>query len=267
VDTGEPIFVKAVKTLSITATYTGKPGTPTTVSAEMTHPTGWRRAVPMSASTMRRTATGATASAALDVDVLAGILKGFADETGLPAPGTALVLVAKVGSWSTRSELSFDGVQFRANPDLTATRSAAPSANDRTAPSGQMVNATGAYGGTSPVDRILESKSLAAAAVLGLLLLVAAGARAAHRSRHKAGLNVPTDRLVPISAHVPADGRTIVDVLSLDQLGRIAHQSTRPVFHMTTPDARIYLLDDGTVIYRLHEQTRVDAHVNPSACA
>jgi hypothetical protein len=100
---------------------------------------------------------------------------------------------------------------------------------------------------------------LAAVAVLGLLLLVAAGARAAHRSRHRAGLVVPADRLIPITAHVPADGRTIVDVLSLDQLGRIAHQSTRPIFHTTTPDARLYLLDDGTVIYRLYEQSQVSA--------
>ena len=245
VSTGDPIFVNAVRTLTVTATHIGGQDVATKVSAELGHPTGWRLQVPMSDLTSRKTNTGTEATARLDIRAVADLLNRFANETGLPAPGATLALVAEAGAWSMRSELTYDGVQFSAKGQaFTAGRTAAavPAAQPRRA-------GTSASSAQSQAISHWRPATIVALPVL----LVVVGAAWVRRRRRTTRGSISPDRLLPIAAFHPADGRTIVDMRDAHQLHRSVDHVDRPILLLDAPDGPTYLVDDGAVIYRLRE--------------
>jgi signal peptidase I len=263
VTTGDPIFVKAVRQLSVTATYQGQLGGPVTISAELAHPSGWRRPLPLSLPT----STPTSATGTLDVAATTSLIRRFADETGLPAPGTTVVLVATTGSWATRSVLTFDGVQFQVDAKtLTAVRGTFPSATGQPAQTHPVLGNVAPLRALAPLGRLLPTTVLRAWATLGVLLLLAAGVDTLRR-RRQGKASLPTHRLVPVAAPTPAAGRTVVNLAHPSELARVADRADLAIFQTTTPDGQDYLVDDGAVLYRLHQPSQPRPAVLPAVLA
>jgi signal peptidase I len=254
VATGDPVFLKVVRSLTFTATYTGRPDVLTSLTAEVSHPTGWKRALPLNAASSKPTAAGGLATGTLDLTGVAKLLNGFTAETGLPSAGAIVAVVPHAGDWSPRVEFTFDGVQLQTRPDsLVVARTA-------TGPPGQAVAGTPPVpegpAVLAPVGRVLPDtpRRVAATVVLTLAAGIAVAViwAMARRKRVRPGERLRSGRVLEVAAHTPAVGRTVIDLPDVAALAKLAEQEDLPIFETTARDGVHYLLDTGTVAYQAH---------------
>jgi signal peptidase I len=188
VRTGDPIFVKAVRILSVTATHSGRDDVAVALTAELAHPTGWHRTIPLGAVAIARSAGTTTATGTLDMRMVTTVLNGFAAETGVPAPGSTMSLVVQAGSWTKRAEFTFDGIQFRAEKaSLAGSRTAPPTAAGTPKTTAQLDAAPATQPVLAPVGRLLPTATLRVGVTVGIGLLVLSAALALWRRQSSAG--------------------------------------------------------------------------------
>ncbi len=251
VSTGDPVFIRLVHTLVVTATYTGPAAQPVTLTAALTHPSGWRRSLPLLATTTTATSTGGTVRGVLDVREVSGVLTGLAAETGLPSTGTTLLIVPTVGNWSPQVTFSFDGIELQ--PDsatLQSTRAATgPGPVPGTRPASGRLRAL-----LARLARLLPAELERRSA--GLVILAAAAALAVAVARRPATNpdGVRSRRLLPVEGHVPGAGRTVVDLPDPAALVRLAEAEDLPVIQAASERGSVYFVDDGTMLYRYRGQ-------------
>jgi len=108
-------------------------------------------------------------------------------------------------------------------------------------------------------------------AVGGLLLLVCLGLGFAGRRRREGRVDDElSGRLTGYEPHLlhtepvaPADGRTVIDLDSIDALARVAERYERFILHSESGPEHNFLVDDGTTLYRYRTSDAVDPEPLP----
>ncbi len=103
-------------------------------------------------------------------------------------------------------------------------------------------------------------------AVGGVLLLVCLGLGLAGRARRQGRVDDefgPLTRYEPHLLHTepvaPADGRTVIELDSIDALARVAERYERFILHSESGPEHNFLVDDGTTLYRYRTEEAVEA--------
>lgn len=274
VRTGDPIFLKLVRTVAVKVGYRLDAAAPASltgtqeVRVRLTSPSGWTRTLRLAPETAFRGAT-ATATVTLDLARLQDLIRRVEalTGTGSGAPFTVAVLpvvrvTGTVGGAALRARyapaLSFqlDPLQLRVGTGVAAATTAqgdggfAPSRTASVAAPADAPNHLRLAGRSVAVDpaRWLALAGLLAAAALAVLTL-------AHQRRR------PTDPytmirarfghlIVPIASYVHDPAQPVVDVTSIEALAQVAVRGERVILHHHRIGAETYLVDDDGTLFR-----------------
>lgn len=279
VETGEPVFLRAVDRLDVRFDYgidTPRPndlGGTIALAAEISDGAGWTRTIPLAPA---RAFTGSPASAAgtLDLRAITALLRDFERQSGT-SPGSYLItLEPRVDlrgtisglpvsdSFAPSLALRLDRLRLVPEPDASGgVDFAREQAGAITVTRDRVVSFHG-YGVTVPVLRWVAPLAVAGSilALLGAWALQERGPRgpaAAARRRYGA-------RIVTVTgAGSPAEH--VVDVESLAALGGIAEHHDRMILHQDDGVADTFLVRDGDTVYRFRQAGRGRERTAPSA--
>jgi hypothetical protein len=276
VSTGDPIFVKLVRSVRVKAHYRLQAAAPHRVGGTMevmlrlTSPTGWSRTVQLAAP-KRFTGDYATAEATLDVPELRSLIHKVETLTG-GSPGTtyALEIVPRMhlagtlasqpltSDYAPALKLQLDQQKLRLDTSSSAPGDD-PEGADKSAlnPSrkGTVARTRSQANGLTVHDVGLPVPTARWIAVFGLLLGIAGvlftGAgllrnpynpqENVHRYRHL---------IVPIAGTTFDPARPPIDVTSIGALAQLAERSERLILHHQRDGADTYLVDDEGTLYR-----------------
>jgi signal peptidase I len=267
------------------------------VDAVLSTPDGWSRTVPLvPAGPFRGNAFDVTAH--LDLTEFARVIRDVAAATHVPIGGYTLTVrlgvhLAGAVAGQTVDQRISPALAFSVDDHLvrlTQSQSGTPATGE---PQPSDESAAGGSGSDGPVgrsqvtetaasvrvpDRVPASFTLRGHRVLatelrwwppavgGILLLVCLGLGLAGRARRQGRVDDefgPLTRYEPHLLHTepvaPADGRTVIDLDSIDALARVAERYERFILHSESGPEHNFLVDDGTTLYRYRTEEAVEA--------
>lgn len=261
--TGDPVFLRLVPTLQVSADYTfSSPSAAAltgsaTMVADLALANGWHRTVPLAAA---RSFTGTTVhlSAALTPATLLALAAKVAAQTGVPAGSYTVSVGPDVqiagrlsqhpvsATFSPRSSFTLDALQLTP----TAGGAATPGQTGTLAVPATHPATVSALGHSMPLGRLRTW-------ALGLALLAGAAAAAGYQLSRTGPADPQgaiTSRyaalLVPVACDVEVPAGQVVDVESIDVLARIARKYDRLVLHQVRHGRHTYLVADDGCLYR-----------------
>lgn len=284
VATGAPIFLRLVRTLTVTAHYRldvhGDPGahappratiTGTLAATAVLHgPDGWSGPL---ATLAPVSFSGPSGDVVFPVDLtrVSALKQAFVTETGVPLAGAQIVIVSTVHVHGTLAGAPLDTtfappITFLVNGEALdlATTAPPPSPGASSAPLAMSPNQAGAVEVAARVPARLNllghSVGTATARWIGLLAVIVALAAAAlgwsWRSRRRrldeAGRIRATHAhdLVPVSSSPAIGARLVVDVATFGALARLANRYDCVILVLDHAGGHAYFVECGATIYR-----------------
>lgn len=250
-----PIFRRVARTVDVGYDYRGDPGS-LTVTADLAAPSGWHTSVPVVGLTTI-TSTPYHGTVRLDLDDLQSRADAAATVTGIASSQVSVALVPHISTAAgttfapslpftlTKLQLAMAGPPSTLVVEEGASKASVAVA--RTLGFGRLVL-------TVPVTRVLAGCLIAAAFVLGLVLLVVL-----HRSRPAGDGATIRRRYRPLLVNVdptpePA-GRPVVDVLDFETLTRLAERYGLLILHWSRDGVESFVVHDDSTTYRYHVTT------------
>jgi signal peptidase I len=269
VKTGDPVFLKIVKAVDVTAGYrfegidaTAVNGT-VRVVAEVSDGTGWTRTVELAPE---RPFTGGKADASVRVDVpkLRALGEQAAKLTGVSASAYTIDVVPQITVGGTvagqplRDEFA-PRLSFKADPLQLKVASDGESADgDALTPSekGNVERPSTASSRIEALGRGIDVTTARRSAILGLALavvglLVGSALRRREQGDETARIAARYGAmLVPVDSVDGLGQRITADVAAIDALVRIAQRYDRVVLHVQEGDAHAYFVEDDGCLFR-----------------
>lgn len=267
VETGDPVFLRAVDRLDVRFDYGVDTPHPNaldgtiSLAAAISDGAGWTRTIPL-APERGFTDSSGSAAGTLDLRAITALLRSFEQQSGT-SPGSYLVTlepdvnlrgtVSGVPvNGSFRPELAFrlDRLRLVPEPDAAGAVDFTRGQNGTIAMTRDSVVSFHGYSVPVPVLRWAAPLAVAAS-VLALLAAWALQERGA-RGPAAAVKRRYGSRIVPITgASSPAEH--IVDVASIAALGGIAEHHDRVILHQDDGVTDTYLVRDGDTVYRFRQ--------------
>ncbi len=296
--TGDPIFLRLIDDVELALTWRlDGPATADITGSgqllvEITDASGWRRTLPAGKRTSF-TGNQATLEGRLDLTALRALAGEVHAATGMPGGGQLLGVTADLqvdGAVAgaplsarfaptatfqldelrmvvaTPSKASGDDPQTSGGDDattLTLSDTGSVTVPDQR-PSRVEIAGHGIAVGTARVVAVVVAGAALTAA--------AAAARAARRDRQQTEPDRIHDRyrhqLIDVAGIAPAQGRTQVEVTTIEALAALAQHAEQPVLHLATRDGtHLYLVETSATRYRYRPRhpspTAVGAHSPP----
>ena len=266
------------------------------VDAVLSTPDGWSRTVPLvPAGPFRGNAFDVTAH--LDLAEFARVIRDVEGATHVPIGGYTLTvrvdvhlagavagqpvdqriapaLAFSVDDHLVRLTQNQSGTPATGEPQPAGESAAGGSGSDETAGRPQVTETAGSVRVSDrvPAAFTLRGHRVPAAelrwwppAVGGVLLLVCLGLGLAGRGRRQGRVDDEFGHLNRYEPHLlhtepvaPADGRTVIDLDSIDALARVAERYERFILHSESGPEHNFLVDDGTTLYRYRTEETVD---------
>jgi signal peptidase I len=286
--TGDPVYLALAPTLDVAASYrvttsaaTALGGT-RAVDAILSTADGWSRTLPLVApGPFRGPAFDVTAH--LDLAAFGRVMHDVATTTGVPVGGYTLTvrvrvhLAGRVAGRPVEQRIA-PALTFAVDDRLMRLTQPTPASNSDAAAGRPQVTETAAS--VQVPARVPTAFSVGVVrvravdlrwwppAVGGLLLLVSLGlARIGPRGRVDdvgVGLTRYEPHLLHTEPVAPADGRTVIDLDSIDALARVAERYERFILHSESGPEQNFLVDDGTTLYRYRSAEAVDPVLLPT---
>jgi signal peptidase I len=266
VKTGEAAFIQLVPALDVAFAYRFKADEASdlhgdaAITAVVSDGAGWLRRVEV-APAEEFTGPNVTVNGTLDIEELAKIVHEMKSLTGSLTTAFSVRIEPTVDVSGTVGSEAVDDTFAPQMPFLMDDVSLRVDASEDGSPA---LSAKQAEPGTIEVPARLALGSLGVGvdqaqrlALLGLaislLLLVFAGV--AHTTRRSEGdhsriASLYGDRLISIARPPSVDSARVTDVADFDSLARVAELHDRIVVHWRRGDGHVYLVDDGSTVYR-----------------
>jgi len=278
VRTGDPVFLRLVDRVRVTAGYRFTATAPHRVGGTMevlvriSSPTGWTRSLPLAAPA-RFAGDRARRRVTLDLPRLRSLIERVETLTGTSAGGDyTLAVVPRVRLTGTLAgqplsseyapSLSFQLSALQLRPGGAPATSSSDDQQDGLTPSRRgTVATTATAANTLGIGGLALPVTTARWIALAGLLLAAATALLA-RVRQRRRPSDPVTRIqaryghliVPIAGMTHSPTRAPIDVTSIAALAALAERSERLILHHHHADGDTYLVDDEGTLYRY--QTR-----------
>jgi len=266
VGTGETAFLQLVKALDVSFTYRFSADEPSdlegdaAITAVVSDGAGWVRTVEVAPSREFK-GPNVTVYGTMDLRELSHIVQEMKSLTGSLTTAFSvrveptIDISGHVGSevvddhFAPQMPFLMDDVSLR----VDAPEDGSPALSAREVEPGTIeVPSRLALGGLGlGVDQAQRLALLGLA--VSLLLLVFAGiAQLTRRSEGEHGriASYYGDRMISIARPPAVDSRRVTDVADFDSLARVAELHDRIVVHWRRGDGHVYLVDDGSTVYR-----------------
>jgi hypothetical protein len=266
VRSGEAAFIQLVPALDVAFAYRFSADEPSdlhgeaAITAVVSDGAGWLRRIEV-APAEEFTGSNVTVNGTLDIEELAAIVHEMKSLTGSLTTAFSVRLEPTVAvsgtvgseavdeTFAPQMPFLMDDVSLRVD---TPEDGSSPLSVKQAEPGTIEVPARLALGSLGlGVDQAQRLALLGLA--ISLLLLVFAGvAHATRRSEgeHSRIASIYGDRLISIARPPAVDSARVTDVADFDSLARVAEVHDRIVVHWRRGDGHVYLVDDGSTVYR-----------------